>query len=187
MRLISLDLEMCQPSCAIIQIGAICFQPNDGLIIETFNQLVNPQESISQEITQLTGIKDEDVINMPTIVEAANNLNAFKQRLQINPIGVVWGAGRSNDLRQIYDQSKVESLFSNRIIDVKAVFQMYANVSNSKLRQKSGLGKACDFLGLGWDSKYGPPHNALADAYNTMRVYMFLSKCLKGGIEIKLG
>ena len=49
-----------------------------------------------------------------------------------------------------------------------------------------GLAKACETLGLGWDSKFGVQHNALADAYNTMRVYMFLSKCLKGAVDIKL-
>jgi DNA polymerase III epsilon subunit-like protein len=149
--------------------------------------LINPGEPIAPEIVTLTGIKDEDVVQMPSIVEGAKKLSEFKSRLQINPIGIVWGAGRSNDVRKIFDEAGVESPFKSRIIDVKGVFQMLANASGSKMRQKVGLGKACEIFGLGWDSKFGEQHHALADAFNTMRIYMFLSKCLKGAVEIKLG
>jgi DNA polymerase III epsilon subunit-like protein len=187
MRVIAVDLEMNQPSGKIIQIGAVCFQPDKGSLIETFNQLINPGETITQEIEALTGIKNEDVRLMPSIGEGAQTFSDFKQRLQINPIGVVWGAGKSNDVRRIFDEAGTESPFKPRIIDVKGVFQMLANASGAKMRQKVGLNKACELLALGWDSKFGEQHNALADAFNTMRVYMFLSKCLKGGVEIKMG
>ena len=187
MRLIAVDLEMCQPSTKIIQIGAICFQSDNGSIVEVFDQLVDPGESITQEITDLTGIKNEDVAGKPNIVEAANNFNSLKTRLQANPIGIVWGAGRSNDVQKIYDESGVESAFRGRILDVKGVFNMLANASNAQYRQKVGLRKALELVGMEWDSQYGPQHNAVADAYNTMKLYMFLSKCLKGGVDIKLG
>lgn len=187
MKLVAVDLEMNQPSNKIIQIGAICFRPDNGSIIAEFNQFVNPGEEINPEITALTGIKNSDLVNMPSIVKAANEFCAFKNKLEISPIGIVWGAGKSNDVREIFEEAGIEGPFKNRVIDVKGTFQMLANVSGSKLRQKVGLGKACEILGLGWDSKFGEQHNALADAFNTMRVYMFLSKCLKGGVEIKLG
>lgn len=186
MRLVAVDLEMNQPSTKIIQIGAVCFQPDKGNIIDTFNQLVNPGEEISPTIVNLTGITDQAVSGMPSLLKAANDFSAFKERLQINPIGIVWGAGKSNDVRKIFDEAGIEGPFKSRIIDVKGVFQMLANASGSSMRQKVGLNKACEILGLGWDSKFGEQHNALADAFNTMRVYMFLSKCLKGGFEIKM-
>lgn len=187
MKVVAVDLELNQPSTKIIQIGAICFQPENGEVIETFNRLVNPGEPIATEIVTLTGIRDEDVRQMPPITQAATDLSAFKKRLQASPIGIVWGAGKSNDVRKIFDESKIESPFKDRIIDVKGVFQMLANASGSKMRQKIGLHRACEILGLGWDSQFGAQHNALADAFNTMRIYMFLSKCLKGAVEIKMG
>ena len=187
MRLVAVDLEMNQPSHKIIQIGAVCFQADNGLIVESFDQLVNPGEAISFEIVTLTGISNDAVKGMPRIKDAAEQFGAFKDRLKINPIGIVWGAGLSNDIRKIFDEAEIDSPFRSRIIDVKGVFQMLANSSHSKMRQKVGLAKACDLLGLGWDTKFGEPHRAIADAYNTMRVYMFLAKCLKGGVDIKLG
>lgn len=186
MRLISLDCEFNQPSKRTIQIGALCFQPDNGKIVEEFMVYVNPKEPISPEITELTRITDQMMTEtpQPDIIQAANYLTAFKQRLQINAIPIVWGAGDSNDVKRIYDEAKVESPFVRRIIDVKAVFQMLANVSNNEMRQKVGLGRACDIVGIGWDKSHGMPHDALADAYNTMRIYLFLSKCLKGGYEM---
>ena len=187
MRVIAVDLELNQPSTKIIQIGAICFRPESGEVIETFNQLVNPQELIFPEIVSLTGIRDDAVAQMPTIPKAAQKLRSFKERLQISPIGIVWGAGLTNDIRKIFDDAEIETPFASRIIDVKGVFQMLANASGSKMRQRVGLGKACEVLRIGWDSRFGEQHHALADAYNTMRVYLFLSKCLRDGVEIRLG
>lgn len=187
MRVVCVDLELNQPTRKILQIGAVCFQPDNGKIVETFNQFVNPGEAISPQIVSLTGITDEIVKDSPNIVEAACYFNSFKNKLQINPIGIVWGAGASNDISMIFEESGVESSFRSRIIDVKAVFQMLANASGAHLRQQTGLKRACEVLNLGWDSTYGEPHNALADAYNTYRVYMLLSKCLKGAVDIKLG
>lgn len=185
MRLISLDCEFNQPSQKTIQIGAVCFQPDNGKIVEEFMVYVDPGEPISPEITSLTRITDDHVVLAPSIVEAARQLTSFKQRLQINAIPIVWGAGKSNDVSKIYSEADVESPFRSRIIDVKGVFQMLANSASNDMRQKVGLKKACDLLGIGWNSSFGQPHDALADALNTMRVYMFLSKCLKGGFDIK--
>ena len=67
------------------------------------------------------------------------------------------------------------------------LYRMLANASTSEFKSKIGLEKALNLVGLDWFEVYGPPHNAFADAYNTMRLYMFLSKCLKGAVSIKLG
>jgi DNA polymerase III epsilon subunit-like protein len=187
MRVVALDLEMNQPSQKIIQIAACCFQPESGELFETFNQYVNPNEPISEEIKNLTRITNERLVGKPDIVTAAVSFCDFKSRLEINPIAIVWGAGRSNDLYKIFDESGVKNPFSDRIIDVKATFQMLANSSAASMRKRTGLDSACGHLGIGWDDQFGLPHDALADAFNTMRVYMFLSKCLKGGVSIKLG
>lgn len=185
MRLIAVDLELNQPSHKMIQIGAVCFQPDKGLLVETFNQLIDPKEELSEEISALTGIKKESLLGKPDAVAAAELFTQFKKRHQANSIGIVWGGALSNDIRHIYQETGLESPFDSRIIDVKAVFQMLANATTSEMRQKAGLEKACLKVGIGWDDKFGAPHDALADAYNTYRIYMFLSKCLVGGFNLK--
>lgn len=185
MRLIALDDEFNQPSGKLIQIGAVCFQPDTGKVVDSFMTFVNPQEPINPEITTLTRITDAMTTSSPTVAVAAQMLTTFKQHHQINAIPIVWGAGMSNDVRRIYDEAGVESPFGPRIIDVKATFQMLANACNNEMRQKVGLKKACNIVGIGWDSKHGEPHDALADAWNTYRIYMFLSACLKGSYSIQ--
>jgi inhibitor of KinA sporulation pathway (predicted exonuclease) len=187
MRIVAVDLEMNQPSGRIIQIGAVCFHPENGFVVDTFNQLVNPDEVISDQIIALTRISNERVIGQPNIQNAASAFSSFKKKHQINPIGIVWGAGTSNDVEKIYRESGLQSPFKSRIIDVKGVYQMLANASSATMRQNSGLLRACENMKIGWDDQYGEPHDALADAWNTMRMYLFLSKCLKGAVEIKLG
>lgn len=187
MRCIAVDLEMNQPSRNIIEIGAVCFQPDTGIVVDTFARFVCPGEPINPEITTLTGIRNEDTAFAPHIRTAAQQFTDFKKQNQANPIGIVWGAGTSNDIRKIYEESGLDNPFHVRIIDVKAVFQMLANTSSAEMRQKCGLKRACEILKIGWDLQYGEPHRALADAFNTYRLYMFLSKCLKGGVNIKMG
>ncbi|MDR1690104.1 MAG: PolC-type DNA polymerase III [Clostridiales bacterium] len=61
--------------CKIIEIGAarvVNFE-----ITETFNTMVDPEEPIPYSITQLTGIKDEDVAGQPKIKEALEKFFAF--------------------------------------------------------------------------------------------------------------
>ena len=183
MRLVVVDLEMCQPSCRIIQIGAVCFEPDSGKVVDTFDLLVNPGEVISDEIIALTRITNERVANAPDIVGAAQQFTDWKKTYQINPIGVTWGAGLYNDISLIYHESKLESPFDKRIIDTKAVYNMLANSSNAAMRGKVGLGKAIMNVGLKWNHTFGAPHDALADAWNTYFMYMFLSKCMKQGFE----
>ncbi|MDQ0359536.1 3'-5' exonuclease [Breznakia pachnodae] len=49
----------------VIEIGAIKYRNLEK--IEEFNMLINPEEAISSFITQLTGIRNNDVVNQPTI------------------------------------------------------------------------------------------------------------------------
>jgi inhibitor of KinA sporulation pathway (predicted exonuclease) len=87
-------------------------------------------------------------------------------------------------MSKIFKESVMENPFDRRIIDVKSVYQMLANSGNAGMRSKIGLFKALQNMGIGWDHAYGPPHRALADAYNTKRAYMFLSSCMNGGFSL---
>lgn len=61
----------------IIQIGAIKYR--DGNEIDRFSTYVNPEVTISQEITDITGITNKDVEYAPTIQEVIHDLHAFLQ------------------------------------------------------------------------------------------------------------
>lgn len=185
MRKIALDLEMNQPSGKIIQVGAVCFEPDTGKLIDTFNELVNPGEPLLSAITTLTGITDADLLGKPALADVAHRVVEFKQKYQINAVAVVWGGARTNDVLQLFDQSGVENPFKTRVQDVKGHYETLADSLGSKMRQESGLEKACRAVGIGWDSQFGPPHNALADAFNTMRLHVFLSRCMVGGFKLK--
>lgn len=186
MKVIALDCEFNQPSKKTIEIGAVMFDPTNGRIFDTFHQLVNPNEPISAEITELTGITDELVSTAPNIEAAAQLLTDWKMQHQANPIVVTWGGAGSqyNDVSKIYSETSLESPFVGRILDVKCVYQMLANECQASMRQKVGLHRAIENLGFEWDPKYGENHSALADAHNTMRIYILLSKYLSGGFKI---
>ena len=53
---------------AIIEVGVLLCDYN-GVIVEEFNSLVNPGCLISEEITKITGITNEDLVNKPSFAE----------------------------------------------------------------------------------------------------------------------
>lgn len=59
----------------ITEIGAI--KVENGKIIDTFSQLINPERPIPEKITNLTGITDDMVKDKPTIGEIINDFKEF--------------------------------------------------------------------------------------------------------------
>lgn len=59
----------------VTEIGAV--RVEDGHVVSTFEQLVNPEQPIPPFITRLTGITDEDVWGAPTFSAVAANLESF--------------------------------------------------------------------------------------------------------------
>jgi DNA polymerase-3 subunit epsilon len=56
----------------ITEIGAL--RVEDGKVTESFNQLINPEQSVPWYITKLTGIKDEMLWDQPAFVGVADQL-----------------------------------------------------------------------------------------------------------------
>ena len=59
----------------IIEIAACKYV--DGQLVDTFSKLVNPNIEISPFISNLTGIKNEDLINKPNFYEISNDFISF--------------------------------------------------------------------------------------------------------------
>jgi len=175
--LISIDLELNQPSGSIIQIGAVAGNIVTGEIVDRFTTFVNPGEKLGDcregmSITDLTGIEQDDVDSACDIYDAYAYLKEFVDKNQafINPI--TWGGGDSECLRNEllkYNADYFKSIdwiFGRRWIDAKTLYISW-RLANGK-DPVGGLGKALTRVGLKFN---GRKHNALHDAENTFIIY----------------
>ncbi len=182
-----LDLEMNQPSQKIIEIGIVIADITTKEIKHKQSIIVNPSEQLNPYIIELTGIKQSDVDNGITLIEAAEIIKDIQAKYSpfINP--VTWGQG-DKDLLELqvkeqisiyyFDQpEKINELgikFGRREIDVKTLYVCY-NIANDKSRQ-GGLAKSMTKLGLKFK---GTKHRAADDAENTYYMFLKLLEKLK--------
>ena len=81
---VSIDLEttgLNPKTDKIIEIGAV--KVVGGEIKERFSTYVNPGRKLEQRITDLTGIRDEDLADAPTIAELFPDLQLFLGELPL--------------------------------------------------------------------------------------------------------
>ncbi len=173
MNVMTIDIEMNQPSRKVIQVGACAHEPKTGLLLGKLDMFVNPNEKIEPFITQLTGIRDQDVANGLTIIQAYEELRVFSKKHKCFKNPLVWGSGVRNDSQAIWEETKLdgENFMGFRVLDVKTIYQsikLYQNGSHG-----SSLQETCEKLGIGFE---GSAHSALVDAINTFRVW----HCLMG-------
>jgi ATP-dependent DNA helicase DinG len=91
---VALDLEttgLDAESHRIIEVGAVRFQ--DGVEVDVFEQLVNPNEPLPPFITELTGLTDDDLQNQPSFSTVANDLLEFIGTVPIAGQNVVFDLG----------------------------------------------------------------------------------------------
>lgn len=188
MNILSLDCEYNQldGNPKTIQIGAAVYKAKTGQLIDSYETYVNPGESVTQYITDLTGITDYNVRSAPTIQEAFLALEFLhkKHKCFVNPL--VWGSGVRNDSHAIYaeanpvdaDGKPIPNFMGHRVVDVKGLHQSIQIYNNGTVR--GGLKKVCESLGIGFE---GTAHTALADAQNTFRVWFHLIKKFQQGVK----
>ena len=182
----SLDCEYLQPSGKTIQIGAAAYHLPTGELLGTFETYVDPKESISEYIVNLTGIKNSDVSGAPSIREAFEDLRLFHKKYKCFRNPLCYGAGESNDSSRIYNEAyptdilrdENENFMGYRVIDVKGIFQSI-QLYNNKL-VKGGLKDNCKLVGIDFE---GEEHRALVDAKNTFRLWFHLIKQFPGGFK----
>lgn len=169
--LVSLDLEMNQPSGRIIQIGACLGNVRTGELLSRFDVKVNPFETLDPRITALTGITQREVDAADSLPAAYRSLSAWllphADTRVLNPL--TWGGGDSETLREQLNMQDERWLFGRRWIDVKTLYVAWRMVQGKDIQ--GGLAKAMTKLGLSFQ---GRKHNATDDAVNTFRMYCAL-------------
>lgn len=177
----SLDLEL-NPSQdgttnRIIEVGVAFGSPVRPEEITRYNWYLNPEEKITEFITQLTGITDEVIQTKSVSHETvAEELGALILTWQCFPNPVVWGGGEGNDATELKDEFRERNIdfpfFGRRVIDVKTLYA-FNQITQGK-SPSGGLRKSMISYGLTFD---GTPHRADIDAFNTLRFFFhFLEK-----------
>lgn len=148
----------------IIQIGAI--KCRDGQIIDRFNTYVNPETSIPDNITKLTGITDKMVEDAPKIDLALVQFNSFIAK----DVLVAHNAKFDMKFIQSYENFCFESTLDNEIIDTLELAQKYIkDTPNHKLVTLK------DYLEMDIKS-----HDALNDCEVTVKLYLH---CIEKSLE----
>jgi len=175
-NLISLDLEMNQPSGSIIQVGCVVGNLASGAILEEYSAYINTGEVIDPFITNLTGIKQADVDNGISLFTAYEQLKELHIKHDCRNRGCVltWGIGDMRCLREALHLDEEAFYFGRRFIDVKTVFISYQWAND--LKHQAGLAKALTKVGLCFDGK---KHDGKADAKNTFIIFRELLRRFK--------
>jgi inhibitor of KinA sporulation pathway (predicted exonuclease) len=168
MKITSLDLELNQPSGKIIQIGAVIGDTQTGEISQRLRIYVDPQEQLSDFITELTGISQQHIdTHGVSLKEAYLQLREFHLRHStfINPL--TWGGGDSQEIfNQLSPEDRVEWPFGRRWVDAKT---LYVSECIAKgLPVQGGLSKVMTKYSMNFK---GRKHDAQDDAENTFRLY----------------
>lgn len=166
-NIMALDLEHNKPSGKIIQVGAVVGNLASGKILEEYQCHIKVDEPISEYITNLTGIKQEDVDNGYSLELAYQHLSQMHKHYECFRNCITWGGGDSHELRKQLGWPDEEMfLFGRRWIDAKTIFVSLRFSRNQN--NQAGLARAMTKFGLAFQGK---KHQACDDARNTFLIY----------------
>lgn len=178
MKIWTLDLEMDKKNGEqpIIEIGVAVFdvRPNDFKLIKSINILVDHGQEVDGFIVNYTGITTEMLksSDCKSVKDAYFKIKNFVDGCFMNPI--VWGKGDAKLFREQAGIKTSDCFMGFRFIDAKDLHQSYQMSLNKKI--KGGLETSLKVHGMNFDEKFGKPHRALADAYNTGIIWNYLTK-----------
>ena len=151
----------------ITEIGAV--KIIDGIIVDRFSQLINPEKEIPQVVVELTGISNSLVENEPTIEEVIPKFYEFSK----DSVLVAHNAKFDiSFIRREYKNNNLE--FNHPILDTLVLAR--ATMTHMK---RFNLGTLCKNLGV---SLVGA-HRAVNDAEATAEVFIKLIEKIKRNEE----
>lgn len=140
----------------IIEIGAVKIE--NGRITDTFDRLINPEREIPEIISDITGITDDTVKDMP---KAAEVLPEFKKFCG-SAVMVAHDAGYDMSVLNIVAKRN-GMYFGNKTMDtLKMSRELYPDET------KHNLGIMCERLGV----ELKRPHRANEDAMATAQCFI---------------
>lgn len=159
---VSIDLEttgLNPKTDKIIEIGAI--KVMDGKIAGTFSAFVDPGRKLEQRITELTGIRDEDLEGAPSIEEILPDLLLFLAELPLLGHSVLFDF---SFLKKAAVNQKLT--FEKRAVDTLKIARKYLQSLESR---------SLDFLCRYYQIPHRA-HRAVADAEATDALYRRLCR-----------
>lgn len=141
----------------IIEIGAIKYKNNEK--VDEFNYLINPNIKLEKIITDVTGIRDIDLINMPTIEEVLPKFLEFIKDLPLIGHNVSFDCDFINfNIKKLHLKS-----LQNEVIDTLFLSRITIyDIKNHRLKTLK------EYLKLNYNS-----HRALDDCYTCNEVYQY--------------
>ncbi|WP_160723859.1 exonuclease domain-containing protein [Bacillus sp. USDA818B3_A] len=142
----------------IISIGAVKMTGDQLLEQETFYTLVQSNLPLSQEISALTNITDEDLINAPTAAEALMKFFQFTK----SDLLVAHHASHEQAFMKKITSDVLRSRFDHRIVDTSFLIRL----SNPYMKS-APLEEVCEECGIVIKDR----HHALSDAIMTAKIW----------------
>lgn len=178
MRYLSLDLELTQPICKIIEVGYAVGDLHDpvGTVLDQGSMLVDPKEPLTEFIVKLTGITDEMIQANPIELSAAHAaLVEVALKYEVCRNLLTWGGDDGACLKRQLNLTDPKTFwFAPTVMDVKKVYQFLRHAYGQKVQ--SGLAKSLTKCGISFKGKR---HRAMDDALNTLFIAQFLTAELK--------
>jgi len=138
--------------CEIIEIGAV--KIHNGRISETFETLIKPKTTIPEEITELTGITDDMVVNAPSLQQVMPDFYKFCYGTTIMAYNIDFDYKFINTygkkLGYLFDMKQIDAMFLAR--------SFVPGLKNFK------LSSVCKKLGVSLENAHRAVHDALATA-----------------------
>jgi len=163
-HILTLDLEMNQPSNKIIEVGITYGDlSSDPSAWGTKSWLIDPQEKISDFIIDLTGITNDMIDENPS---SLHDVFSWLQSRDDFECPVTWGDGDWRLLCSEFRQTGLDPRdlpYGRRHFDVKTIHTFVKMLRGQKVR--GGLKSALNYWRIPFD---GQAHRAGDDAFNTM-------------------
>jgi DNA polymerase III epsilon subunit-like protein len=180
------DRPPVQTNNFIIEIGA-AFLNRELQIVDTFEQLVRPEEPISPFITELTGITPHMCESQPLWKEAAPKFEAWVTQHARNFKSArlcAWGNYFDVPLlRRCYERYALPYPFSGTCFDAKTIAMMWCSLSGHRT-DKLGVDAVARLMGI---EPEGAFHRAKADAVVEARIVQRVFRDLDGGTFVSAG